>query len=70
MSLLVTINGQVQEISHEDTIADLVRRLGRDPTRSGVAVAVNGTVVPRATWSERRLARNDRVEVLGAVQGG
>ena len=70
MSLRVTVNGQVREISHDDTIADLVRGLGRDPMRSGVAVAINGTVVPRTTWPQRRLAADDHVEVLGAVQGG
>ncbi len=70
MSLCVTVNGQVQEISHDDTIADLVRRLGSDPMRSGVAVAINGTVVPRTSWPQRRLAADDHVEVLGAVQGG
>ncbi len=70
MSLRVIVNGEVHEISHEDTIADLVRRLGRDPLRPGVAVAVNGTVVPRTSWPQRRLAADDHVEVLGAVQGG
>ncbi len=70
MSVRVVVNGQVREMNSEETIADLIRRLGRDPLRSGVAVAVNGTVVPRATWSERRLAADDHVEVLGAAQGG
>ncbi len=66
----MTVNGEGLEVSADATIADLVRRLGRDPMRSGVAVAVNGTVVPRETWPERRLAAGDQVEVLGAVQGG
>lgn len=70
MSLCVTINGQVREVSGSMTIAEVVRRIGRDPLQSGVAVAINGTVVPRALWPERRLAAGDRVEVLGAVQGG
>lgn len=70
MSVRVTVNGEVREVSGDETIADLVRRLGRDPQRSGVAVAVNGTVVARGTWPERRLTSGDHVEVLGAVQGG
>ncbi|MDP8961893.1 MAG: sulfur carrier protein ThiS [Actinomycetota bacterium] len=70
MRVGVTVNGEGLEVSADATIADLVRRLGRDPMRSGVAVAVNGTVVPRETWPERRLAAGDQVEVLGAVQGG
>ncbi|WP_065849316.1 sulfur carrier protein ThiS, partial [Streptomyces mutomycini] len=37
---------------------------------SGVAAAVNETVVPRGRWSATALAGGDRVEVLTAVQGG
>jgi sulfur carrier protein len=35
-----------------------------------VAVAVNGTVVPRSSWTEVALADGDTVEVLTAAQGG
>ncbi|MEV6526437.1 sulfur carrier protein ThiS [Longispora urticae] len=38
--------------------------------RRGVAVAVNGTVVPRSTWTSTALADGDVVELLTAVQGG
>ncbi|CAM5418330.1 Thiamine biosynthesis protein ThiS OS=Streptomyces fumanus OX=67302 GN=GCM10018772_68110 PE=4 SV=1 [Streptomyces fumanus] len=46
----------------------LVRTLTEAP--SGVAAALNETVVPRARWSSTALADGDRVEVLTAVQGG
>ena len=36
----------------------------------GVAVAVQGEVVPRSEWSHRTLSVGDRVEVVRAVQGG
>jgi sulfur carrier protein len=45
-----------------------VARLGSGST--GVAVAVNDDVVPRASWSTTALRPGDRVEVLTAVQGG
>lgn len=70
MSVRVTVNGELREVRGDETIADLVRRLGRDPLRPGMAVAVNGAVLPRRTWSQRRLTAGDRVEVLDAVQGG
>ena len=38
--------------------------------RTGVAVAVDGEVVPRARWAATVLADGARVEVLTAVQGG
>jgi len=36
----------------------------------GVAVAVDGEVVPRAAWSTFALPEHARVEVLTAMQGG
>jgi sulfur carrier protein len=36
----------------------------------GVAVAVDGEVVPRAEWESRALSEGENVEVVRAVQGG
>jgi sulfur carrier protein len=36
----------------------------------GVAVAVDGEVVPRGQWTSTELHDGQRVEVLQAVQGG
>ena len=38
--------------------------------RGGVAVALNGEVVPRSRWGEASLAAGDELEVVGARQGG
>jgi sulfur carrier protein len=40
------------------------------PQPRGVAVAVNGEVVPRTDWPATVLRGGDRVEVLSAAQGG
>ncbi len=66
MRLLV--NGEPREQSDGVTLADVVTGLTLAP--SGVAVAVNGVVVPRGSWGVTRLADDDSVEVLTAVQGG
>ena len=50
-------------------VEPLLRTLGL-VDRRGIAVAVNGSVVPRAAWSEHRLVAGDEVEVVGAAQGG
>lgn len=47
----------------------VVRELGL-AERKGVAVAVNGTVVPRREWTSHALAAGDRVLVIQATQGG
>jgi sulfur carrier protein len=64
----LTINGQAQSRSGTCSVATLVAEL--IAAQRGVAVAVNGTVVPRSTWSEVDLVDGDRIEVLTAAQGG
>jgi sulfur carrier protein len=65
----LTVNGRdVVESADGLSVAALVERL--TPARRGVAVAVNGEVVPRSTWATSRLADGDAVEVLTAAQGG
>lgn len=64
----VTINGTARELGDGTDVADLVGEL--TPHRRGVAVAVNGEVVPRTGWTGTALRDGDRVEVLTAAQGG
>jgi sulfur carrier protein len=63
----LTVNGVSRDLPGEPTVAALVAAL--TPARRGVAVAVNGEVVPRSTWPDRNLSDGDRVEVLTAAQG-
>jgi sulfur carrier protein len=62
------VNGAVREVAGDQTVAVLVA--GITAERRGVAVAVNGEVVPRSMWAEAGLRDGDRVEVLSAAQGG
>ena len=64
----IVVNGEPTLVEDGDTVAGLLERLGRGP--KGIAVAVNGDVVPRSRWGARPLAEDDRVEVLAAAQGG
>jgi len=64
----LTVNGIGQRLPGELTVADLVERI--TGAHRGVAVAVNGEVVPRGGWPARHLRDGDRVEVLTAAQGG
>jgi len=38
--------------------------------RQGLAVAVNGVVVPRARWADCKLREGDQVLMIQASQGG
>ncbi|NEC86905.1 sulfur carrier protein ThiS [Streptomyces sp. SID12501] len=64
----ILVNGRRREVSPGTALDALVKSLTTAP--SGVAAALNETVVPRARWSATSLAEGDRVEVLTAVQGG
>ncbi|GAA4994043.1 sulfur carrier protein ThiS [Pseudonocardia tropica] len=64
----IVLNGEHRDV---DDGADLARILAEAglPER-GIAVAVEGEVVPRTSWAGHRPADGARVEVLTAVQGG
>jgi sulfur carrier protein len=66
----VVLNGESRELDDGATVEDAVRESGAPPGGRGVAVAVDGEVVPRGEWSATQLAAGQRVEVLQAVQGG
>ncbi len=66
----VWVNGEWQDFPSDATVAQAVEARGADPGGRGVAVAVNGEVVPRDRWQQTRLDDGDAVEVLTAVQGG
>ena len=59
----ITLNGTTTPVSGPTTIADLVG------ARRGIAVALNGEVLPRDGY-RRLLSEGDEVEIVTAVQGG
>lgn len=68
MSASIRINGEEQALGVA-TIAELLRSRGIEGTR-GVAVAVNGVVVPAGAWRERALAPGDEIEIVRPFGGG
>ncbi|MFD4769057.1 sulfur carrier protein ThiS [Streptomyces niveus] len=68
VSISVSVNGTARVLAGPVTLDVLVATL--TPAPSGVAAALNETVVPRGRWSATTLSDGDRVEVLTAVQGG
>jgi sulfur carrier protein len=64
----VSVNGAARDLAPGTTLDLLVAGLTAAP--SGVAAALNETVVPRGQWPATALGDGDRVEILTAVQGG
>lgn len=65
----ITVNGEARPYQVQ-TVAELLAMQGIVLDRPGIAVAVNGKVVPRSHWQAHRLQPNDRVEIVKAVAGG
>ena len=53
-----------------DTLAALLAEKALDTGQRGIAVALNGEVVPRAAWPQTKLRAGDSVEIVRARQGG
>lgn len=67
-AMAVQLNGETLELPAGTTVEEVVASLAA--SRTGIAVAVNGAVVPRSSWALEQVRDGDRVEVLTAAQGG
>jgi sulfur carrier protein len=66
---VIVLNGEPRERDGA-TIVELLADLGVEARARGVAVAVNGEIVPRSDWAHHKVDAGDRVEAVGAMQGG
>ena len=66
----VVLNGQARELPDGATVAEAVLVVGASADGRGVAVAVDGEVVPRGEWASTEVREGQHVEILHAVQGG
>jgi len=63
----VRVNGREHAIARCN-VREMLGRL--DIGERGVAVALNGTIVPRSEWDRTFVDENDMVEVVTAAAGG
>jgi sulfur carrier protein len=66
--LEVIVNGQPRQVVATATLESLLRQL--EIPQRGVAVEINGQIVPRAQHAEQRLTTGDRLEIVSLVGGG
>jgi sulfur carrier protein len=64
------VNGEPREVPDAARLGDVVAGPDGAPARRGIAVAVDGVVVPRARHPETVLRAGARIEIVTAVQGG
>ena len=66
--MIVTVNGEDRTLADDATVRTLVTSL--ELPDDGVAIAVDGMVVPCSSWDATTLGAGAEIDVLTAVQGG
>ena len=65
----IRINGEDEPLV-APTLAALLEEKAIDVAQRGIAVALNGAVIPRAAWPQTPLKPGDSIEIVRARQGG
>lgn len=67
----ILVNGNKEQIDPAGiSLLTLLSRYEVEAGATGVAVAVNYSVVPRAAWKTLELSAGDEVEIIRATAGG
>jgi sulfur carrier protein len=66
---VILVNGEAVPLAG-GSIRALLADKGIDEDRGGVAIALNGEVVPRGDWDQTPLKPNDKIEIVHIVRGG
>lgn len=68
--MIVLLNGRQAALAAGATVRDAVVEAGAGADERGIAVALDGTVVPRSAWDTTTLYEDAQLEVLRATAGG
>jgi sulfur carrier protein len=66
----IRVNGENEPLGEQTTLDALLAEKTADTAQRGIAVALNGSVVPRAAWRATMLRAGDTIEIVRARQGG
>jgi thiazole synthase len=66
----VELNGEIVALPNGAAVTHAVEASGVAGEQRGLAVAIDGEVVPRSEWDRTELREGQKVEVLAAIQGG
>ncbi len=65
----ILLNGEPRPHASSLTILGLITKFA-PTTLDGLAVCLNGQVIPRHQWAAQSVKQGDKVEVVTAVRGG
>jgi sulfur carrier protein len=67
---VIRVNGENEPLGEQRTLDALLAEKTVDIGQRGIAVALNGAVVPRAAGPQTALRPGDSIEIVRARQGG
>jgi sulfur carrier protein len=66
----IKINGELKELKSKICLSELIQQHLNNKDPKGVAVAMNGKIIPKQQWRSTTLNDVDDIEIVHAVQGG
>jgi sulfur carrier protein len=68
--MIIHVNGRPREVAPPVRLRDVLDLPDGATVPRGIAVAVDGQVIPRSQHADTELKEGSRVEIVTAVQGG
>jgi sulfur carrier protein len=68
--MIIHVNGQPRDVAPQVRLSEVLDLPKGASAPRGIAVAVNGQVIPRSQHASTELTEGARVEIVTAVQGG
>ena len=65
----IKVNGENKILSTNLNVLEFLKYELKKNEFGGIAVAKNGTIVPRSKWESTEINDNDDIEIVHAVQG-
>lgn len=62
------LNDEARDLQGEKNLEEILT--SELESTKGIAIAINGTLVPRSSWQETIISENTRILVVTAAQGG
>ncbi|MCE2395960.1 sulfur carrier protein ThiS [Candidatus Poribacteria bacterium] len=66
----IKVNGETKDVSTGLTLHQLLLHLEIEPSRPGIAVAIDREVILRTQWEATEIQPDSEIEIIRAAQGG
>ncbi|MEZ7498979.1 sulfur carrier protein ThiS [Flavobacterium sp. Arc3] len=64
------INNQIKQFQADALSIQNLLDIEFPLKQSGIAVAINNTVIPKSNWNDHPLSQSDEILIISATQGG